>query len=147
MLNTHRRSSSRSRGSSTDAQALLNSVLNMVSSVADYQKESFASTIYRAAEATHEYGQSLDNLPYMRDYVEEAANMLDSFGNYVEQADLRNLCHDVSAFARRRPAATLGAAVLTGLVAGQLLQSMSGAGQQNGRAGGQRRSRRTRRHG
>lgn len=125
MASTKRRSSTRSRHGATDAQALLDGALNMASSVADYQKGNVASTIHRAAEATHEYGQSLDGLPYMRDYVREAAHVLDNIGDYVEQADVRNLWRDVGSFARRRPAATFGVAILTGVIASQLLQSMS----------------------
>jgi hypothetical protein len=125
---------------------LLDGAMNMASSVADYQKGNIASTIHRAAEATYEYGQSLDGLPYMSDYVQEAAHVLDNIGDYVEQADVRNLWQDVGSFARRRPAATFGVAVLTGVIAGQLLQSMYS--QQNGsRSGGRSRSRSASRHG
>jgi ElaB/YqjD/DUF883 family membrane-anchored ribosome-binding protein len=147
MATTRHRTSTRSRQGTTDAQALLNGALSMASSVADYQKESLASTIHQAAEATYEYGQSLDNLPYMRDYVEEAAHLLDNVGDYVEQADVRNLWHDVGSFARRRPAATLGVAVLTGLIAGQLLQSMSIRQQNGSRPTVRSRGRSARRHG
>lgn len=147
MATSRHRSSNRSRHNTTDAQALLSGALGMASSVADYQKESLASTIHRAAEATYEYGQSLDNLPYMRDYVEEAAHVLDNIGDYVQQADVRNIWHDVGAFARHRPAVTLGVAVLTGVIAGQLLQSMS-SGRQNGRrSNGRSRGRSSSRHG
>jgi hypothetical protein len=118
----------------------------MASSVADHQKESLASTIHRAAEATYEYGQSLDNLPYMRDYIEEAAQILDNIGDYVEQADVRNIWHDVGSFARRRPAATLGVAVLTGVIASQLLQSMAASQHNGSRLGSRSRSRSASRH-
>jgi hypothetical protein len=147
MATTRHRSSNRSRHGTTDAQALLNGALSMASSVADYQKDSLASTIHHAAEATYEYGQSLDNLPYMRDYVEEAAHVLDNIGDYVGQADIRNIWHDVGSFARRRPAVTLGVAVLTGMIASQFLQSMSTNQPNRTRSSGRSRGRSTNRHG
>ena len=121
-----RQSSQRSRHAGSDAQRLIDGALAMASSFADSRKDNVAIKLHEAADATYDFGRSLDDLPHVRGYIEEAANALAGLGDYVADAEIANMLDDVQSFARRRPALAFGAALLAGVAASRLMQSDGG---------------------
>ncbi len=132
-----------SRNIRTDTQRLIDGALAMASSFAGARKESVAIKLQEAADATYDFGQSLDDLPYMRGYVEEAAHALAGLGDYIADVEITNMFDDLQTFARRRPALAFGAALLAGVAASRLMQS-DGSGRRNRVRGGKRSGRRVR---
>ena len=123
MAASTRQSASRSRPAGSDAQRLIEGAIAMASSFADSRKDNVAIKLHEAADATYEFGRSLDDLPHVRGYIEEAANALAGLGDYVADADISNMFDDVQSFTRRRPALAFGAALLAGVAASRFLQS------------------------
>jgi hypothetical protein len=113
----------RARSAGSDAQRLIDAAIAMAANFADSRKDRVAIRLHEASDATYDFGQSLDGLPHVRGYIEEAANALAGLGDYVADADIANLLDDVQSFARRRPAVAFGTALLAGVAASRLLQS------------------------
>jgi hypothetical protein len=86
--------------------------------------------------AAHDFGKTLDDLPHLREYVEEASAAIEELGNYVEQAGIREMFDEARNYARQRPLITLGAGLAAGIAASQLLasapRSRSGRHSRNG---------------
>ena len=80
---TARQASQRSQSMRTDAQRLIDGAIAMAASFADGRRENVAVKLREAADATYDFGQSLDDLPHMRGYVEEAAHALAGLSDYV----------------------------------------------------------------
>ena len=77
------------------------------------------------ADATRKYSESMSDLPNVREYASMAADQLESVSGYVSETDIRDIMHDASALARRRPLATLGIAVVAGYVLTRLVAPQS----------------------
>ncbi len=123
MAASTRQTSYRSRPAGSDAQRFIEGAMAMASSFADSRKDNIAIKLHEAADATYDFGQSLNDLPHVRGYIEEAANALASLGDYVADAEITNMFDDAQAFTRRRPAMAFGAALLAGVAASRFLQS------------------------
>lgn len=136
MAASTRQSSPRSRRAGSDAHRIIEGMLAMAASYADGRKDSVAIKIHEAADATHDFAQSLRDLPHVREYVEEAADALAGFGDYVADAEVGDMFVDVRSFARRRPALAFGAALLAGVAAARFIQSTNGGGEKPGRGRG-----------
>ena len=117
----------------------------MAAAFADGRRGNVAVKLREAADATYDYGQSLDDLPHLRGYVEEAAHALAGLGDYVSDVEITNMFDDLQSFARRRPALAFGAALLVGVAASRLMQSDGrGLRQQPGARGGRQTGRKAR---
>jgi hypothetical protein len=109
----------RSRSAEND----IDTAIAIAANFADSRKDRLAIRLHEASDATYDFGQSLDGLPHVRGYIEEAANALSGLGDYVAEADIADLLDEVQSFARRRPAIAFGTALLAGVAASQLLQA------------------------
>jgi hypothetical protein len=135
--------SQRSHNLRSDTQRMIDGAMALAASFAGGRKEKVAIKLREAADATYDFGQSLDDLPHMRGYVEEAAHALAGLGDYVADVEIANMVDDLQSFARRRPALAFGAALLAGVAASRLIQSDGlGLRQEYGRRGGRRTGRR-----
>ena len=115
--------SQRSYNMRSDTQRMIDGAMALAASFADGRKEKVAIKLREAADVTYDFGQSLDDLPHMRGYVEEAAHALAGLSDYVADVDIANMVDDLQSFARRRPALAFGAALLAGVAASRLIQS------------------------
>ena len=103
------------------ANRFLGDALSLASTYADSRKAASADRIVELASATREFGASLNDLPQLRRYGDEAAGSLDNLADYVAKTDIPDMLDDCVAFAMRKPVATLTLGVATGLAFTQLV--------------------------
>jgi len=95
-------------------------------------KERAAQSVGTVADALRHTGQHLrlqdeESLP---EYIDRAAEKLESVSGYLRNKELRDVMGDVESFARREPAIFIGGAFALGLLGGRFLKS-SAVGQRN----------------
>jgi hypothetical protein len=61
-------------------------------------------------------------------YVEMAADRIDQVARHLRDRDIGDLARDVEQFARRQPAAFIGATFMAGMLAARFLKSSAGDG-------------------
>jgi len=61
-------------------------------------------------------------------YIDQAAERIEHFSDYLGQRDMRELARDAERFARREPAIFLGGAFAVGMLAARFLKSSGAAG-------------------
>lgn len=137
---SRRRSSSR-RGGSRDnyGQRMFGDVLSLASTLADSRKQVAAERLNELASATRNLTNSVEDLPYLRDYTDAAAQRIDELADYVERTDLDDMLEDIATFAKRQPMATLALGVAAGLVTTQLMRNWPMPWQTSGHASAGRR--------
>jgi predicted transcriptional regulator len=121
---SRRRSTSR-RGSSRDnyGQRMFGDVLSLASSLAGSRKQMAAERLNELASATRNLTSSVEDLPYLRDYTDAAAQRIDELADYVERTDIDEMLEDIATFAKRQPMATLALGMAAGLVTTQLMKN------------------------
>lgn len=113
-------------------QGMFGDVLSMASALAGSRKHLAAERLNELASATRNLTSSVEELPYLRDYTDAAAERIDELADYVDRTDIPEMLEDIASFAKRQPMATLALGVAAGLVTTQLMKSwpapwMSGA--------------------
>lgn len=100
------------------------------------QTERLAGTVRQWADDLEGMAQSASDDSPARGLVAQAANGGRRAADYLDQRGVDGLMGDLQDFARRRPGAFLGGAVVAGLVAGRLMKAgkavQSGDGAQSG---------------
>ena len=76
-----------------------------------------AEKLQAIGEATRAYAKSLESIPIVGEQVNAVSEAVEDFSKYVSQADLENIGSDAIDYARRNPAATMGLALVLGVVA------------------------------
>jgi len=98
------------------------------------QKTAASSGISTVAHAFRQTGQQLrgEEQEGIAQYIDQAAQRLERFSDYLGERDLRGLARDAEQFARREPALFLGGAFAVGMLAARFLKSSgsNGAGDQ-----------------
>jgi hypothetical protein len=137
---SRRRSSSR-RGGSRDnyGQRMFGDVLSLASTLASSRKQMAAERLNELASATRNLTSSVEDLPYLRDYTDAAAQRIDELADYVERTDIDEMLEDVATFAKRQPMATLALGMAAGLVTTQLMKNWPMPWQASGQASSNRR--------
>ncbi len=136
MAAAKRRKTSRRQTPRNDAQVFLDSIAGVAASMAESRKHRVSMKLRDAATAAYSFGQTLDDLPNLRSYVEEASSAIDDLGQYIEGAEIRQMFTEARAYARQRPFLTLGAGVAAGIAASRLLAATPpGTGQRKARNG------------
>ncbi|MCP9963258.1 hypothetical protein LUX05_21265 [Streptomyces somaliensis] len=87
------------------------------------QTERLVGTVRQWADDLEGMAQSASGDSPARSAVVQAANRGRRAADYLEQRGLDGLMGDLQGFARRRPGAFLGGAVLAGVVAGRLMKA------------------------
>ncbi|URM88883.1 hypothetical protein LUW75_01315 [Streptomyces sp. MRC013] len=87
------------------------------------QTERLAGTVRQWADDLEGMAQSASGDSPARSAVVQVANRGRRAADYLEQHGVDGLMGDLQGFARRRPGAFLGGAVLAGLVAGRLMKA------------------------
>ena len=103
------------------ANRFLGDALSLASTYADSRKAASADRIVELASATREFGASLNDLPQLRRYGDQAAGSLDDLADYVAKTDIPDMLDDFVGFAMRKPVATLTLGVATSLAFTQLV--------------------------
>jgi hypothetical protein len=122
----------KSHSARTSGQGMFGDVLSMASALAGTRKHLAAERLNELASATRNLTNSVEDLPYLRDYTDAAAERIDELAEYVDRTDIPEMLDDIATFAKRQPMATLALGVAAGLVTTQLMKSwpapwMSGA--------------------
>jgi hypothetical protein len=116
-------------------QRMFGDVLSMASTVAESRKHMAAARLSELANATRNFTNTVEDLPYLRDYTDAAARRIDEFADYVDRTDVPEMLDDIASFAKRQPVATLALGLAAGLVTTQL---MRGSGMLKTTRGGSR---------
>jgi predicted transcriptional regulator len=103
-------------------QRMFGDVLSMASTVAESRKHQAAERLSELASATRNFTNTVEDLPYLRDYTDAAANRIDELAEYVDRTDVPEMLDDIASFARRQPMATLALGLAAGLVTTQLMR-------------------------
>ena len=129
-------------------QRMFGDVLSMASTVAESRKHQAAERLNELASAARNFTNTVEDLPYLRDYTDAAANRIDELAEYVDRTDVTEMLDDMASFAKRQPMATLALGLAAGLVTTQLMRGRDGLmGTNRGGSSGRKstRSRRKRR--
>lgn len=128
-------------------QRMFGDVLSMASTVAESRKHMAAGRLSELASATRNFTTAVEDLPYLRDYAEAAADRIDELAEYVDRTDVPEMLDDMASFAKRQPMAMLALGLAAGLVTTQLVRAGGVTGARRGGsspAGSTRRRRKTR---
>jgi hypothetical protein len=108
------------------AKEIVSGAESKLRTVAEEQKVAGAGRVSTIASAIRRTADELEGeLPQAAHYVRGAATELQNLSDGVRGRDINELLRDVQDFARRQPAAFLGASVLAGFVAVRFLKSSS----------------------
>ena len=126
-------------------QRMFGDVLSMASTVAESRKHQAAERLSELASAARNFTNTVDDLPYLRDYTDAAANRIDELAEYVGRTDVTEMLDDMASFAKRQPMATLALGLAAGLVTTQLMRGRDGLmGTNRGGSSGRKSTRRRR---
>lgn len=90
------------------------------------RKDSAAQSVEDIASTLRETGQSLDDRPNVRMFVDSAADGLETLADEIRERSLVEMVSDMEDFARRRPATFAAAAGIAGFVLARFLKSSGG---------------------
>jgi hypothetical protein len=107
-------------------QRMFGDVLSMASTVAESRKHQAAERLTELASAARNFTNTVEGLPYLRDYTDAAANRIDELAEYVDRTDVTEMLDDMASFAKRQPMATLALGLAAGLVTTQLMRGRDG---------------------
>ena len=92
--------------------------------IADRQKDAGAGQMEHIAKAVHGAADELEHdLPTAAEYIHQAAGRLERASARMRDGDVDELMHACGDFARRRPGAFFGGAVLAGFALARFLKS------------------------
>jgi hypothetical protein len=92
--------------------------------MAEQQKENGAEQISGMAGAIHGAARQLeDDMPLAAGYVHDAASFVERTAERLKERGVEDLLREVNGFARARPTAFFGGAVLAGFVVSRFLKS------------------------
>ena len=106
------------------AKTMASNAGGKVSEALEDQKASGAERVKGISGAIRRAADELEEeLPPAATYIRRAADEIDAMADAVQRRDVRQLVGDVQSFARRQPAAFLGATVLGGFAIMRLLKA------------------------
>lgn len=126
-------------------EVILDQVKDKATNVIDEQKTNLTSGLSSVADSIRKVGENLrDSEDENRvgqmtaQYSDQLAKGIEKVTKYVENADLRDIAHDVETFARRQPALFIGGAFVLGLLAARFLKTSSPNGNGSRRSSNRR---------
>jgi len=97
-----------------------------VRGILDQQVAAGAEIVSHVAESARIAAQNLDqNVPQLANLVRDASDRIEEFSREIRSQSASELAHNISQFARRRPAVVFGMAAACGFVAFRLLNASS----------------------
>jgi len=106
----------------------------LMSSVEE-QKQAGAEFVAGMAGAIRRAADQFGEIPQAKQYMQLAADQIDTVSDAFRRRDLTQLVADVQGFARRQPTAFLGVAALVGFAAVRFLKTSTGQNAGSGHAG------------
>jgi hypothetical protein len=113
-------------------QRIFGDVLAVASTLAESRRHMAAERLNELASATRTLTDSVEDLPYLREYTDAAAERIDELADYVDRTDFPDMLEDAATFAKRQPMATLALGVAAGLVTTQLMRGWQTSRRRNG---------------
>jgi len=82
------------------------------------RRVSGAEQLNMLAQSARGLGETFDDLPAVRDQLEQAAELIDDWAEYIRSTDVRDMANDARRVVTDHPYATFAAALAVGLAAG-----------------------------
>ena len=114
--------SSRRRSAKSRSQRESGGVIGKAATIIESRKDRAGEQLTKLATATRKATKSFDELPYLRDYTDAAAEKIDEIAEYVNRTDIPAILGDFAALARRQRVATFALSVAAGVVTTQLMR-------------------------
>ena len=111
--------SSRTRNAGS---ALFTDMKAMGSALLESRKIAGAERLSSFAEAAQTLSGSLEDTPVLQQYVDQAAEGLDSLASYVEKTEIEDIFEDAIEMAKMQPILTLTLAIAGGAIMTQMLR-------------------------
>src|SRR5688572_26226521 len=113
---------SRRRSAKSRSQREFGGVMGKAATMIESRKDLAGERLAELATATRKATKSFDELPYLRDYTDAAAEKINEMAEYVTRTDIPGMLGDVAAFAKRQRVATFALSVAAGVVTTQLVR-------------------------
>lgn len=114
--------SSKRRSAKSRSQREFGGIMDKAATIIESRKELAGERLTKLATATHKATKSFDELPYLRDYTDAAAEKINEMAEYVTRTDIPEMLGDVAAFAKRQRMATFALSVAAGVATTQLVR-------------------------
>ncbi len=111
----------RSEGAASGGYRLMDDVKGLAETLFKNRREYGAEKLQSIAEATRDYAASLNSFPGISEKIDELSDSMTEFSEYISETDIETLISDAGLYARRKPIATMGIALVVGAAATQLL--------------------------
>lgn len=108
---------------SPESQRLIGACTSMASHWLGSQKSAIAQRLHDAALGLRNFSGNLDDRPNLREYVQAAADGIDTISEEVERRDLEDLARSAEDTIRRQPVAVFAGLLLTGLFIARMMRS------------------------
>ncbi|MCJ2093930.1 hypothetical protein MKK67_15725 [Methylobacterium sp. J-072] len=105
------------------ARGLADTVRDQVQSYAGKRRADAARVVSDVGDAIRDTGAGFDGLPQLKAFFDQAALGVDGLAEDIGRRSLSEMCDEVRAAARRRPALTAAAAMLAGFALYRLIQA------------------------
>ena len=106
--------SQRGNGATRPGHSFYDDALSLAGTLLRGRREMGADKIQSLAEAARDFAAKLPNMPNVKSYAADAAGRLEDLSGYIAETDFEQIIADTTAFARRNPMVTLGAAIVAG---------------------------------
>ncbi|MEO6610019.1 MAG: hypothetical protein ABIN69_16285 [Aestuariivirga sp.] len=115
--------SGRTNGATSGGYRLMDDVMGLAETLFKNRREYGAEKLQSVAEATRGYAASLNSFPGISEKIDELSDSMTEFSEYISDTDIEHLISDAGLYARRKPIATMGIALVVGAAATQLLMA------------------------
>lgn len=121
----HRSGNGRKSGSAlaSESQRLMGAGTRIASSWLGSQKSGIAQRLHDAALGLRHFSGNLEDRPNLREYVQAAADGIDTLSEEVERRDLEELARTAEDAIRRQPAAVFAGLLIAGLLITRMMRS------------------------
>jgi hypothetical protein len=108
---------------SAESQRLMGAGTRMASIWLGSQKSTIAQRLHDAALGLRNFSGNLEDRPNLREYVQAAADGIDTLSEEVERRDLEELARTAEDAIRRQPVAVFAGLLITGMLIARMLRS------------------------
>lgn len=122
---THRAGNGGKSGStlSPESQRLIGAGARIASTWLGSQKSAIAQRLHDAALGLRSFSGNLDDRPNLREYVQAAADGIDTLSEEVDRRDLEELARTAEDTIRRQPVAVFAGLLIAGLFVSRMMRS------------------------
>ena len=113
----------RTNGAASGGYRLMDDMMGLAETLFKNRREYGAEKLQSVAAATRDYAASLNSFPGISEKIDELSDSMTEFSEYISDTDIEHLISDAGLYARRKPIATMGIALVVGAAATQLLMA------------------------